>query len=456
MGRPQSIGRVPAVRLPALIQDVLLWYDPVGQLRRWARRHGDAFTVRLPAVGPILVLGDPSTARQALLSDPRAAEAGTATGRVLPVLGPACVLRQDGSAHQDRRRLLGPAFHGESLERLRTLAAENARREIRTWAEGRPIALLPRMQEVVFATMATAVLGIDDSETVQRLHRAITGMNGPSALARTWMSPVGDGAVRSWLSRRSRRRQSRVDAILAPIIDARRSAEPLGGSDVLSLLIGHERDSGSRIGQEAMNDELTALLLAGYETTAAALGWALERLARHPGAARLLAGSVDGQDSRHLDAFVREVLRWRPPVLDAVRELTTPMELAGFRVPAGTLVVVAPLLVHDNDGRVDAPDAFRPDRFLGARHRGGRNWVPFGGGRRHCLGAELAAVQMEAVLTEVVSAVTLSPASPCVETARLLGTVLVPSRGSAAVIRRRRAPMHTAARGGRPGQGSPP
>lgn len=295
------------------------------------------------------------------------------------------------------------------------------------------------MQDVVFATMAAAVLGIRDRETAGRLHRAVTRMNGPSALARTWMSPTGQGRASSWLSRRSRRHQSQVDAIIDSIVAARRSIGPLEGGDVLALLIGHERRTGSQMGQREMNDELTALLLAGYETTAAALGWALERLAREPAAAALLADSLRKQDGRGLSAFIREVLRWRPPVVDAVRELTAPMELAGFRVPAGTLVLVAPLLVHANARDVDHPDAFLPFRFLdGPRPGGGRDRIPFGGGRRRCLGAELAAVQMEAVLAEVLAAVTLSPASPRPEAARLLGTVMVPSRGSAAVVHRRR------------------
>ncbi len=435
MNPPHSIGRAPTIRLPPLLQGVLLWRDPVGQLRKWAQKYGAVFTVTLPATGPMLFVGEASAARQALVSDPEGSGAGTATGRVLPVLGPSCVLRQDGDAHKDRRRLIGSAFHGERLTRLRLITADNADREIETWADGKPIALLPRMQKVVFATIAAVVLGLDDPTKVEELRRGLTRMTGPSALARTWMFPMGDGATRSWLSRRAQHRQSVVDALLTSLIDARRSADLSEDNDVLGLLLGHERDSGLRLDETDMNDELLALLLAGYETTSAALGWALERLAREPAMAMRLVESLREDDSRYLTAFIREVLRWRPPVVDAVRELTKPMDLAGYRIPAGTLVVIAPLLVHDNAENSPSPEAFQPCRFLDDAAPT-RDWIPFGGGRRYCLGAELAVLEMEVILTRVVRAVTLSPATPRVESARLLGTVMIPSRGSVTVMSR--------------------
>lgn len=440
MNAPNSIGRIPTIRLPPFLQGVLLWRDPVSQLRKWAHRYGTVFAVTLPATGPMLFVGEASAARQVLLSDPRGAGAGTATGRVLPVLGPSCVLRQDGDAHKDRRRLIGSAFHGERLTRLRLIAADNADREIASWADGESIALLPRMQKIVFATIAAVVLGLEDHTQVEELRVAIARMTGPSALARTWMFPMGDGATRSWFSRRGQRRQSVVDGLLTSLVDARRSADPSRGTDVLGLLLGHERDSGDRMDETDINDELLALLLAGYETTSAAMGWALERLAHEPTMAVRLAESLREDDSRYLTAFIEEVLRWRPPVVDTVRELTKPRDLAGYRIPAGTLVVVSPLLVHDNAESNPSPATFQPCRFLdGAAPT--RDWIPFGGGRRYCLGAELAVLEMEVVLTRVVRAVTLSPATPRVESARLLGTVMIPSRGSVAVISR---PHHPA------------
>lgn len=440
MNSSPSIDQAPTIRLPALLQDVLLWRDPVGQLRKWAEVHGTVFTVTLPATGPMLFVGGESAARQVLVSDPHEARAGAATGRVLPVLGPSCVLRQDGDAHKDRRRLIGSAFHGASLARLRSIAADNADREIQTWAEGKAIALLPRMQKVVFATIAAVVLGVNDPTQAEVLRQGLARMTGPSALARTWMFPAGDGATRSWLSRHAQRRQELVGSLLTSLVDARRAGPPSEENDVLGLLIGHERQSGLRMAEADMNDELLALLLAGYETTSAALAWALERLAREPAMALRLRESLRGDDPRYLSAFIHEILRWRPPVVDAVRELTNPMDIEGYRIPAGTLLVVAPLLVHDRATDPASPDTFQPSRFLGDAAPT-RDWIPFGGGRRYCLGADLAVLELEVVLTRIVRAVTLSATTRRSESARLLGTVMVPSRGSVAVISRHPSPV---------------
>ncbi len=279
------------------------------------------------------------------------------------------------------------------------------------------------------------VLGLTDPWQVERLHKTVLKMTGPSALSKTWMFPMGDGPVRSKVQRRAQRRQSATDELLTRVVGNRRSGDPSGDTDVLGLLLRQERALGIRTHDTEMNEELLALLLAGYETTAAALGWAIERLTREPLALTQLTESLREGDSTYLRAFIREVLRWRPPVVDAVRELTQPMNLAGYRIPEGALVVVVPLLVHSRDDACPSPDAFQPNRFLDDP-RPGKGWIAFGGGRRHCLGSELAMLQMEIVITQMMNGVTFSPSKLRPEQARLLGTVMVPSRGSIAVISR--------------------
>lgn len=113
------------------------------------------------------------------------------------------------------------------------------------------------------------------------------------------------------------------------------------------------------------------------------------------------------------------------------------MDLAGTSLPAGTLIMVSPLLVHHRADLYASPGAFLPDRFLGQGTSGPpEHWIPFGGGRRHCLGAELAMLEMAIVLTRMMTAVALSPANRRPEAARLAGTVLVPARHAMVVVSR--------------------
>ena len=158
---------------------------------------------------------------------------------------------------------------------------------------------------------------------------------------------------------------------------------------------------------------------------------------REPAVLTRLEESLAAGDSSYLEGVIREVLRWRPPVIDTVRELTAPMELAGHLLEAGTLVVVAPLLVHHHPELYSSPAAFVPERFVGGSAPNPATWIPFGGGRRRCLGAELALAEMEIVLSELLAAFTLEPTAARGERARLAGTVLVPARGATGVLARR-------------------
>jgi len=446
---------VPAVTLAPLLQAVSLWRDPIGQLSRWSRRHGDLFTLSLPSTGEVVVVGEPSAAHQILTSDPALSRTGSATGRVLPLLGEACVLRQDGEPHRQRRRLLNAVFHGDSVTSRRELIAALVDRELDTWASGQPVAAMPAMQNIAFAVIAELVLGLDDPAEVRHLHDAVRRLSSVVALAGTWLSPVADGWIRDTMWERWLRRRSEVDRLLTTMVIRRRSA-PAGGTDALSLLLAahpagggdphtHQEPAGNIHPQaEApadnwLSDELLALLMVGHETTATALGWAVERLARQPEIARRLARSLDDGEDSYLSAFISEVLRWRPPVVDAVRELLEPATVLGHRLPAGTLVMVSPVLVHHSPVSYPQPDVFRPERFLERRRSAVGDWIPFGGGRRHCLGAELALFEMQVVLQQLLRRVTVAPASPRPERCRLHGTMLVPSRGSRLLITPRRA-----------------
>lgn len=159
-----------------------------------------------------------------------------------------------------------------------------------------------------------------------------------------------------------------------------------------------------------MLDQLIGLLIAGHERIGAAMGWVLERLVRSPAALERVPGELEaGEERRYLEAVALETLRLRPPIVDAMRLLRAPLEIAGHRLPAGTVVMVAIPLVHGSPGRPENEE-FRPERFLDERPEP-RRWIPFGGGARRCLGASLAMVEMLAVVPASSSAWRSSPSS---------------------------------------------
>ncbi len=153
-----SLDDLPAVTLPRALQAALLWRDPIGQLRRWSRRLGPIFTVSLPSAGEVVLVGDPTAAREILTSDPALSHTGSATGRVLPLLGGGCVLRLDGDLHRQRRRLLNGVFHGDSLTSRADLIGAVADRELDRWRTGTTLAAVPAMQTISFTVIAELVL----------------------------------------------------------------------------------------------------------------------------------------------------------------------------------------------------------------------------------------------------------------------------------------------------------
>jgi cytochrome P450 len=213
-----------------------------------------------------------------------------------------------------------------------------------------------------------------------------------------------------------RRALDAVEAGLTAAIRERR--EGPARNAVLDDLIAAGADDGE------LRDQLVTLLAAGHETTAGALSWALERLARHPD----VLARLRGEDPAYADAVVKEVLRTRPVLTIAARKLVAPFSLRGWELPAGVHVAPCIYLTHRRPELYPDPTAFRPERFLGEGATDAYGWIPFGGGIRRCVGAAFAAMEMTAVLRAVAARVTLRPDRAPGERMRRRSLTLTPER----------------------------
>jgi cytochrome P450 family 135 len=159
-----------------------------------------------------------------------------------------------------------------------------------------------------------------------------------------------------------------------------------------------------------IRDELLTLLVAGHETTATALAWAMERLTRHPEKLERLRAEVLAGEEDYLTATIQETLRLRPVIVIVVRKLTEAVELGGYELPAGAGVTPCIHLVHRDPSIYPEPDRFLPERFID-NPPGTYTWIPFGGGVRRCLGAAFAQFEMAVVLRELVRRHQIEPAN---------------------------------------------
>ncbi len=177
------------------------------------------------------------------------------------------------------------------------------------------------------------------------------------------------------------------------------------------MLIAARHEDGSPMRDEEMRDELLTLLVAGHETTATSLSWAIERLTRNPDKLeRLRAEVLEGREE-YLTATIQETLRLRPVISIVLRKLTEPVEIGGYELPAGVSVAPCVYLVHRNPEVYPEPQRFLPERFLD-NPPGTYTWIPFGGGVRRCLGASFAQFEMAVVLKELVKRHQIRPANP--------------------------------------------
>ena len=420
----------PGPREPAALQTVEWVVRPTALLRRAQARYGEPFTLRTAwSDAPLVLVSDPEEIRRIYTAPGDVLQAGDSSAFLEPFVGRHSVLILNGDEHLRQRRLVLPPFHGEALRRWTQTIAEIAHAELDTWVPGRPIRALERMQALTLEVIQRVIFGSRDPELRDALREALdlTG-SMPRLVA---MSLLGPG-------RRFARAVERVDALVYARIDAALvaggQAASVGGEvaaggempprgeratgavpdSILALL------AASGATRDELRDQLVTLLAAGHETTATALAWALERLARHP--------ETDLSDDAHIDAAVKEVLRTRPVLSITARKTLQPYELRGYTLPPGVYVAACLYLAHRRAGT-----DFDPTRFLDGQAPDPYTFIPFGGGTRRCLGAAFATLEMREVLRAVSQRFTLAPDRPAGERMRRRSVTLAPSRGGSII-----------------------
>jgi cytochrome P450 len=326
-----------------------------------------------------------------------------------------------------------PPFHGERMRRYGDLMTEVAAREVETWPIGESFPLWPRMQSLTLEVIMRAVFGVGEGRRLEQLREALRRMLDWGFDMRR-LAVVGALGVNK-VERLGLLRpvMDPVDELLLAEIRQRREDFDVGErDDIMSMLVAARHEDGSPMSDAEIRDELLTLLVAGHETTATALAWALERLVRHPEKLDRLREEVAAGGHEYMDAVVKETLRLRPVLAIVARRLTEPAEVAGHLLPAGCAVTPCIYLVHHRPDVYPEPRRFRPERFL-EQPAGTYTWIPFGGGVRRCLGASFALFEMKTVLAAVVSSRRLRPARPESERITRRAITLTPSRGAEVV-----------------------
>jgi cytochrome P450 len=411
------------------------------------RRHGDRFTLRLGRFGTYVYLVDPDDIRTVFHGDDAVFHAGEANAPFLGrVLGPSSVLVTDEDVHlRQRRRLNGP-FHGASVARLVPRMEAIAGADVTDWPVGRSFPVLERMRRVTLEVILQTVIGVTDEVRLAPLRAALLHLTDIPVWQMAQFAMPSLSSRPPWRSFWARKEAA--DRLLHEEFErARRDPDLDQRPDVLATLLRYRDEDGTAMTDAELRDQIVTLLLAGHETTATGLAWALERLTRNPGLLDRATVAARCGDDAYLDAVVAETLRARPVVPDISRRLTQDVTLGEHTLPAGTYVDPAIVLVHRSGRLYDHPDRFDPDRFVGVRPDPAI-WLPFGGGSRRCLGAAFAATELRVVLREILSRVDLAPTTARPERARMRHVTLAPHRGGLVTVAQFASPARALVAGG--------
>lgn len=381
------------------------------------------------------MISDPEEIKQVFTAPPDVLYPGEGARILEPIVGPNSILLLDEDAHMSQKRLVLPAFHGERMKSLETMITEVAREQIRSWPRGETVPMHPRMQALTMEVILAAVFGLRSGGRLDALRLALTemlefGLSPLSLLPPAQRAPLGLGPWGKFVKVRDR-----ADELIYAEIAGRRARPGAGGSEIISSFIEAQHEDGSPMSDVEIHDELLTLLVAGHETTATQLAWALERLTREPEVlARLVEAVDEGDGEPYLNATIREILRHRPVLLNAApRTVKKTVEIGGFTYEPRVHLVASAWLVHHDPAIYPEPYAFRPERFLGT-DPGTYTWIPFGGGRRRCIGASFAQMEMAIVLRELLRAVRIEAGAKGPEATVRRAITAAPGRGAETVL----------------------
>jgi cytochrome P450 len=460
----------------------LIWtLAPGWVMDQCARRLGDSFTLTFfPSGRKLVMVSDPEAVKAVFTAPPEVAPSAAGASPIASIMGPNSVIMLIGREHMRQRKLLLPPFHGERMREYADVIVQATRRSMAEWPLGEPMKLSERTRAITLEVILRAVFGVE-AERMDALRDAIGGLIGPTQFpAMLLIALRGPSLERPGGS--IGRALDHLDEVIYAEISRRRSEKDLGErADILSLLLLARDEDGQAMTDQELRDELVTLLLAGHETTATSVAWAIERLVRHPDKlARLVAeidalsptppggdvlngpngqaGDPSSQEAPHsgghpdglrqaggdeyMQAVISETLRVRPVVPLVVRVLRAPLRVGTRELPAGTRVVPSIYLTNRNPSVYDEPEEFRPERFL-ERPPETFSWIPFGGGIRRCIGASFAMLEMKLILQTMLGE--LAPSLPARggrmwrrgEWSQRRAITLVPAGGARVVWRRR-------------------
>jgi len=441
---------------PRWLQKIQYTRNAIAYMETAAQRYGEIFNAPVIGNHPVVLFVSNPQAIQRLFSNDTKQFITPPNQLLQPLVGDYSIFMLSGSPHRRERRLLMPPFHGDRMRNYGELIGELADKSMSSLAMNTQFSARQVAQEISLAVILKVVFGIDREERFHSLKSLIV------QFADSLQSPFIGGLLffpslqKDWGMRSPwgyvRHLQRQIRELIYAEISAKRSycqenrcSQHRMGSDILSLLMSARDETGQPMSDAQLHDELFTLLLAGYETTATAIAWALYWIHRHPQVREKLLVELNRLGKTpdptalvqlpYLNAVCNESLRLFPvATLTVPREVKEPVELMGYQLEPGTRLYGCIYLTHQRPDIYPNPKLFNPERFL-ERQFSAYEFFPFGGGARRCIGEALAQFEMKLVIATLLSHYRLALADREPEYPRRRGVTFTPARGVQMVLK---------------------
>lgn len=444
----------------AFLQTLQWLVRPIETLDTWAQQYGDTFRLLGNQLPPLVYFSSPDALQTIFTADPEQIRSTQKSEVIKPLLGEHSIIFLDGDRHRRQRRLLIPPFHGERMREYGQLICTITEQVMSQWTSG-SFVVRRAMKEISLRVILSAVFGFQKGVRYEQLRQLLNSLfdvfDYPLSSILLY-NPLFQQDLGPWSPwGRFMRQQQLLDQLVYSEIASRRAQGDLERQDILTLLLSARDEAGQPMTDAELRDELLTLVFAGYETTAAALTWALYWVHYLPDVQKKLLhelGSLgDNPDPSaiarlpYLTAVCQETLRLYPIALSAfARVVQKPIEVVGYQLKPGTIINVSIYLAHHREAVYPEPKRFKPERFLG-RQFSPYEYLPFGGGNRRCIGAALAQFEMKLVLATVLSRLQLALLNPRPPKPIRRGITMVPPNNLEMVVTRVRQSMEISKQG---------
>lgn len=383
--------------------------SPQELLHRLSSRHGPTFWLTL-LDGPSVISSDPAFVSDVFAGDGTICDAPNDI--VTPLVGDASIVLAGGERHRRKRKMLAPPFHGARMRAYGQTIRDATERGLENFVAGRVFDVLAMTQRLSLEVILRAAFGVTDAVRVELLRDAITQVVSGFPAWLMFIRPLQrpTWGIGPW--DRHVRAVARLRALLLEEIAEARRAPAGTREDVLALLLSARDEEGNPMPDDEIVDELRTLIIAGHETTAMTLAWALRQLHRNPDLLLRLRNELSTMQNDEpstswsqlplLAATCDETLRMYPNVLLLRRRLLQDAQMGGHDLPAGTILSPSVLMTHHDSQLYPEPHLFRPERFMGRKYSPSE-YMPFGGGNRRCLGAAFATFELQVALGVLIS-----------------------------------------------------